>query len=151
MANLKNSYINQYAKYLADEGRKLIIKAYETANFDKNKTQNLHDSYGSAVYYNGKLIPSTKHLFTSRAVGGRYNTYSGEIEYGRQEINEFFDNYKPHTKGFELVTAAAMFYAEVLEKGTGKLRRKYRVISGIGSAMDELAAKTKGRVIDINM
>lgn len=151
MASLKKRYLDQYAKYLADEGRKLIIKAYETANFDKNKTQNLHDSYGSAVYYNGKLIPSTKYLFTSRAVGGRYNTYSGEIEYGRQEINEFFDNYKPHTKGFELVTAAAMFYAEVLEKGTGKLRRKYRVISGIGSAMDELAAKTKGRVIDINM
>lgn len=151
MGNLSDKYINAYAKQLAEEGRKLITKAFETASFDKNKTQNLHDSYGSAVYYNGKLIPNTKYLFTSRATQGRFNPYSNSLEYGRYEINEFFNKYKPHTNGFELVTAAAMFYGEILEKGTGTLKRKYRVISGIDSDMNLLASKTGGKVIDINL
>lgn len=151
MVGLSDKYINEYAKRLAENGRRLIIKAFETATFDKNKTQNLHDSYGCAVFYNGKLVPNTKYVFTSRAAQGRFNPYSGEMEYGRYEINDFFNNYKPHTDGFELVTAAAMFYGEILEKGTGRLRRKYRVISGIDGAMNELAAKTGGKVININM
>ena len=151
MGSVSDKYINEDAKRLAENGRRLLIKAFETSTFDKNKTQNLHDSYGSAVYYNGKLVPGTKFVFTSRATQGKFNSYSGELEYGRYEINEFFNNYKTHTKGFELVTAAAIFYAEILEKGTGRLRRKYRVISGIDGAMNELASKTGGTVININM
>lgn len=151
MDGLKERYIASYAKKLAEEGRKLITKAFETANFDKNKTQNLHDSYGSAVFYNGKLVPGTKYFFTSRAVGGKYNSQSGEVDYGRSEIDNFFDTYKSSFKGFELVTAAAIFYASILEKGSGRLRRKYRVISGIDSDLMDLASKTGGKIVNINM
>lgn len=148
-SNLAQKYINQYAKKLADEGRKLVIKAYETANFNKDKTQNLHDSYGCAVFYNKKLVPNTKYTFTSRAIEARYNMYTNELEHGRQEINEFFNNYKPHTDGFELVVAVAMFYGKILENGK-KLRKKYVVISGIDKDFDLLKEKVGGRVIDLN-
>lgn len=151
MSNLKDKYIKIISKQLADEGRNLVIKAFNTANFNKNKTQNLRDSYGSAVFYNGKIVPNTKFMLTSRAVGGRYNKYTDEVEYGRNEINKFFDNYKPKTNGFELVTAVAMFYASILEKGKGNLRHKYRVISGIDNYLNELAKKVGGNIVNINL
>lgn len=149
MSNIKDKYINMYAKQLADEGRKLVMKAYQTATFNKNKTQNLRDSYGCAVFYNGKMLPNTKFLFTSRAIGGKYNNYTGEVEYGRSEINHFLDNYKTHTNGFELVVAVAMFYGYILEEKKGRLREKYVVISGIDSYMDELKRKTGGTIVEI--
>lgn len=151
MSGIKDRYINMYAKQLAEEGRNLVMKAYKTATFNKNRTQNLRDSYGSAVFFKGKMFPNTKFLFTSRAVGGRYNTYTGEVEYGRTEINNYLDNYKPHTDGFELVVAVAMFYGYILEGKKGKLKDKYVVISGIDSYMDELKRRTGGNVIDINL
>lgn len=151
MANIVDRYIKAYANELSKEGRKLILKAYNTANYKKDKTQNLHDSYGCAVYYNGKYVYGTKQFLNARAKVPRFNYYTGQKEYGFDEMNKYLDNYKPSTKGFELVVVAAMFYAEILEKGKGRLRRKYRVISGIDSDMSELAAKVGGRVIDINL
>ena len=53
-------YIDDLAKKLAIKGRNLIEKAYLDADYNKNKTQNLHDSYGSAVFYNGELYPNSK-------------------------------------------------------------------------------------------
>lgn len=150
MAGLKERYIASYAKKLAEEGRKLITKAFETANFDKNKTQNLHDSYGSAVFYNGKEIPNTRRYVGRKAVVGKVDP-QGNLMLGRAEIDNFFDTYKSSFKGFELVTAAAIFYASILEKGSGRLRRKYRVISGIDSDLMDLASKTGGKIVNINM
>lgn len=150
MSSLKDRYVKQCAMKLAEEGGRLVRKAFQTAQFDKNQTQNLADSYGSAVYYNGKMVQGTMYLMTSRAVQGRYNYYRKELEYGRNEIVHYLNNYKPTSKGFELVTAAAMFYAKILEDGKG-LRRKYRVITGITADMDALAAKTGGKVVDINL
>lgn len=149
IAKAKEEYIKQYANALADEGKKLIDKAFETANFNKNKTQNLHDSYGSCVFLNGKEIQGTRRYVGRKAIQPRYRP-TGEAVWGREEIDKFFDSYRAKKKGWELVTAAAIFYAEELEKGIG-LRRKYRVISGLGSSMDSLAQKTHGKVVNINM
>lgn len=150
MYNLKNSYILKYANELAQEGEKLIKRAFETATFNKNKTQNLHDSYGSCVFFNGKEVPNTRRYVGRKAVVGKKNP-QGDLILGRAEIDNFFDSYKSHTKGFELVTAAGIFYAEILEKGKGRLRRKYRVISGLDGSIHELAARMGGKVIDINL
>lgn len=150
MAGIVDKYIKAYASELANEGKKLIDKAYADANYDKNKTQNLHDSYGSCVFYNRKEVPNTRRYVGRKAVVGKKNP-QGELILGRAEIDNFFNTYKAHTDGFELVTAAAIFYAEILEKGKGTLRRKYRVISGLGSEMDALASKIGGKVIDINL
>ena len=150
LSSIRDSYVRQYANSLALEGKRLIDRAFETANFDKHKTQNLHDSYGSCVFYNGKEVPNTRRYVGRKATVGKKNP-QGELILGRAEIDKYFDSYKPTSKGFELVTAAAIFYAEILEKGKGRLKRKYRVISGLGSEMDSLARKTGGKVININM
>lgn len=151
MIKFKDYYVKKYAAALAEEGRKLLLKAYNTANFKKDKTQNLHDSYGSAVYFNRKYVIGTKRLFSPRADKPRYNTYKGEKEYGFEEINKFLDSYIPETDGFVLLIAVAMFYGTFLEKGSGRLRRKYRVISGVSSDMDSLAKLTGGTVKSINL
>lgn len=150
MSSIVDRYVRMYANELAEEGKKLIDTAFANANFNKNKTQNLHDSYGSCVFYKRKEVPNTRRYVGRKAVVGKKNP-QGELILGRAEIDKFFDTYKPHTDGFELVTAAAIFYAEILEKGKGRLRRKYRVITGLGSQMNTLAAKVNGKVVDINL
>lgn len=149
-SDLASKYVNQYAMALANEGKKLVNKAFETANYNKNKTQNLHDSYGCAVYYGGKLVSGTKYFLNKKATVGRYNTYTNSVEHGRDEIERFFNNYKTKSDGFELVVAVAMFYGSILEKGGGNLTKKYVVISGIDKDLDALKEKVGGRIIDLN-
>lgn len=151
MSGIKDKIVTAYAEQLSDEGLKLIKKAFNTANFKKDKTQNLHDSYGCAVYYNGKYVYGTKRFLTPRATQPRYNYYTGDNEYGVNEINDFLDSYRPTSKGFVLIIAVAMFYGSILEKGGGRLKRKYRVISGVSSDIEALAKKYGGMVRDINM
>lgn len=148
-SNLAQKYVNQYAMALANEGKKLIDKAFSSADFNKNRTQNLHDSYGSCVFYNRKEVPNTRRYVGRKALVGKKNR-EGELILGRAEIDNYFDTYKTHTDGFELVTAAAIFYAEILEKKLGNLTRKYRVISGLDAGIEQLAGKTGGKVIDLN-
>lgn len=149
MSSLVDKYIKAYANYLAEEGHRLIQKAFLNADFNKNKTQNLHDSYGSCVFYNGKEVPNTRRYVGRKATVGKKNP-QGELILGRAEIDRYFDTYKSHKDGFELVTAAGIFYADILEKGKGRLKHKYRVISGLDNSINELAAKLGGKVININ-
>ena len=151
MSSLVDSYVRAYANALADEGEKALKRAFATANFKKDKTQNLHDSYGCAVYYNGRYVYGTKRVLSPRATKPKYNTYTGKEEYGREEINQYLDSYKPKSKGFELVVVAAMFYGVFLEKGSGHLRKKYRVVSGMNSYLEALAAETNGKIVNINL
>lgn len=151
MSKFKDEYIQRLADALASDGEKLIKKAYNTANFKKDKTQNLHDSYGSAVYYKGKYVPGTKRLLTPRANKSKYNYYTKDLEYGFEVINKFLDTYKPQTSGLQLIIAVAMYYGTFLEKGSGRLKRKYRVITGINSDLSQLASSIGGNVIDINL
>lgn len=129
---------------LANDGQKLIEKAFLQADFNKDKTQNLHDSYGSAVYYNGSLYPGTKRYFSKMATELKYNIYTSDWESGRTEIDKFLDTYKPATRSIQLVVAVAMFYAGILEKGDEPLRRKYKVIFMLGDDLKVLAQKIKG-------
>lgn len=151
MSRIKDAYIRKIADALASDGDRLIKKAYNTANFKKDKTQNLHDSYGSAVYYQGHYVTGTKRLFSPRANTPRHNTYSGKDEYGFEVINKYLDTYVPKSNGFVLLVAAAMFYGTFLEKGSGRLKRKYRVITGINSDMESLAKLTGGNIVEINL
>ena len=149
-SNINNYYIKRYATELAYEGKKLIDKAFATAEFNKNRTQNLHDSYGSCVFYNGKEVPNTRRYVGRKATVGKKNP-QGELILGRAEVDAYFDAYKPSSNGFELVAVAAIFYAEILEKGKGRLKHKYKVITGLGSDMDALAKRTGGKVVNINL
>ena len=122
---------------LADDGEKAIREAYEGREFT-NRTYNLHDSYGSAVYYNGTLVKSS-----IRYIGAEMA--EEDERYGRNEVNDFFSNYRPkNRKGIDLVIVAAMFYADILEEGKGKLKRKYKVIAEGEGYMKNVATHFRG-------
>ena len=138
---------------LTKEGEAAIITAYNNRGF-KNQTYNLHDSYGSAVYANGKVIKSTiRYLGAEQAKtrGERREKRDSIDMRGRDEIMDFFSQYTPKTKGIELVIAAAMYYAGFLEGGTSKAFRKIEVISGATNAMRSIASKYNGRLSDIRL
>lgn len=147
---IKSGYLNNFATKLASDGEKLIQKAYTMADYDKNKTQNLHDSYGSAVYYNRKLYPGTKRFFTKKATTSKYDPYEDEYITGRRAIENFFATYRPATDDFQLVVAVAMFYGGIIEKGLqgGQISRKYKVIMMIGDDVRELADKIGGARVE---
>lgn len=147
---LRNKYWDKFAMKLADDGERLIQKAYSMADYNKNKTQNLHDSYGSAVFFNRKLYPGTKRFFTKKATTSKYDPYEAEYITGRRAIENFFGTYRPATDDFQLVVAVAMFYGRILEKGLqgGQIARKYKVISMIGDDVRQLADKIGGARVE---
>ena len=137
MATSGGVLIKALISQLADDGEKAIREAYEGREFT-NRTYNLHDSYGSAVYYNGALVKSS-----IRYVGAEMA--EEDERYGRNEVNDFFSNYRPkNRKGIDLVIVAAMFYADILEEGKGRLKRKYKVIAEGEDYMKNLATHFRG-------
>ena len=137
MATNGGVLIKALISQLADDGEKAIREAYEGREFT-NRTYNLHDSYGSAVYHNGILVKSS-----IRYVGAEMA--EEDDRYGRNEVNEFFSNYRPkNRKGIDLVIVAAMFYADILEEGKGRLKRKYKVIAEGEDYMKNLATHFRG-------
>ena len=137
MATSGGVLIKALISQLANDGEKAILEAYEGREFT-NRTYNLHDSYGSAVYYNGTLVKSS-----IRYVGAEMA--EEDERYGRKEVNDFFSNYRPkNRKGIDLVIVAAMFYADILEEGKGRLKRKYKVIAEGEDYMKNLATHFRG-------
>ena len=137
MATSGGVLIKALISQLADDGEKAIREAYEGREFT-NRTYNLHDSYGSAVYYNGVLVKSS-----IRYVGAEMA--EEDERYGRNEVNDFFSNYRPkNRKGIDLVIVAAMFYADILEEGRGRLKRKYKVIAEGEDYMKNVATHFRG-------
>ena len=134
--------IDKFVDMLADEGGKLILQAVNSRDYT-HRTYNLHDSYGSAVYLNGKLVEKSVMLLGSKATKAK--SYKGSKLKGSEEIIKYFRSYKPKSE-LELVVVAAMPYGVVLEKGGGGLRRKYKVISGINTEVGNLAARLNAKV-----
>lgn len=160
----KNKFLRKLINELADDGARAIHFAYTSRGF-VNRSYNLHDSYGSAVFVNGSLYPETIRYVGNQMADskkarelGNYSgertwpnkygerTYTGDTIYaeGRKEVDRFFLDYQSKgasKSGVELVIVAAMFYASILEGGRGTLRRKYQVISGATNLMGSLASK----------
>ena len=148
MGRENNPYISSLISDLSDRGNSIIISAYKRANYSKNKTQNLHDSYGSAVYLDGILQRQSMRLMTASASVGRYNKYDGEIQKGADEIKKFFQRYKAINKGIELVVAVAMFYGQFLEDGTyADNGKKWKVISMAEDELEKIQREIKGSSI----
>ena len=134
--------IDKFVDMLADEGGKLILQAVNSRDYT-HRTMNLHDSYGSAVYLNGKLVEKSVMLLGSKATKAK--SYKGSKLKGSEEIMKYFRSYKPKSE-IELVVAAAMPYGVVLEKGSDGLKHKYKVISGINTEVDNLAKRLNAKV-----
>lgn len=128
-------------KSLADEGGRIIEEAYKTRGFT-NRTGNLHDSYVSAVFLNGRLQKDTIRYVGSE-MSSTYREYpnsivGGEVEAkkGREEANKFLAEYqfsKGRQGGVVLVIAATMFYSNIVES------RGYRVLSQVQWELDRIA------------
>jgi hypothetical protein len=65
-------------KFLTDEGERIIKTAYSRRNW-RNRTYNLHDSYGSAVFKNGALLRDTIRYVSSEP---KANAYRNDKELG---------------------------------------------------------------------
>jgi hypothetical protein len=118
---LKMDIINS----LAEEGQRLINLAYERKGF-QDRTGNLRDSYVSAVFYNGHLMPNTicylpvdeKDLSKSAVEFDDLATGDREYGTGREEALRFLHKWgfsKGRPGGIQLVIAAAMFYSGIVE------------------------------------
>lgn len=129
---------------LVNIGIEAMKQAFESADFKKDKTQNLHDSYGCAVYHNGLLVKNTIHTLTEQPRATQPRRLNGEDVYGREHVEDYLRSYKPRSRGFQLVVIASMPYAGILEAGKSPLHRRYRVISGIKEAMLDKAKNLGG-------
>lgn len=95
---------------LADE---LLEYAQERHEF-KNRTFNLEDSYGYAIYDDGKVVVKT--LSSPKATKSK--VINGTSYRGHSVASQFLDEYKPQN-GISLVVVAGMYYAADLEDTFG--------------------------------
>lgn len=128
--SLKKQSIDKTTDDLALIGKTLLPKAFDESTYT-NRTYNLSDSYGWAVYYNGVL---KRKGFLLNQVASEPHA-SGKD--GRQEVEDFFNSYSANSRGHELIFVAAMFYAGILESGVG-LSTKYVVISSIKDDLERI-------------
>lgn len=114
---------------LANKGEDLINKAYQQRGWE-NRTWNLHDSYVSAVFVNGRLRDDTIRFVDNGREMSRYavdvgSTGTASVDLGaiqtngREEAYEFLKGYRASGRGrqntIQLVVGAAMFYSGILE------------------------------------
>lgn len=133
---------------MAKLGYDALMYAYKRRDFN-HQTRNLHDSYGSAVYYNGQLIPSS-----IRYIGGELSRKADPKTKmtGRQTLDDFFKrSHYGRAKGeMVLVCVAAMYYTKFLEEGSHGGGYKIQVISAARDYVDQNYSKylsTKQRSI----
>ena len=82
------------------------IKYAITNHEFNNRTNNLEDSYGYAVYYNGSQI--------NKVITDKKATVLKGGKSGNEEANTFLDNYNAGD-GYTLVVVAGMYYAAYVE------------------------------------
>ena len=112
---VKKGFEQDMVAALTTLGYYAMMNAYGKHSFT-HRTRNLHDSYASAVYVNGRLIDSS-----IRYVGG---FLSREVDpttkkTGRETVNDYLRSHKFGATNNEivLVVVAAMFYTGILEGG----------------------------------
>lgn len=140
---LKQQATEQIVAQLADEGARILRQCVEERDYT-HRTYNLYDSYGYGVYVSGKL-QRYGFLGTQKATEPR--KWYGEDVRGRDEILEYLKSeHKPSNDAIELVIAAAMPYAKVLESGGGGIKHKYKVIAMSYDKLKDIAPKYGGTV-----
>lgn len=121
----KQKWRNDAIAYLVNEltnlGQEACIQAIQQRGY-QNRLGNLHDSIGSAVYVDGKLVPSSRRYAESPISSAPYKNKgkngNGEYMNGRQAIDDYWSKHQelPRSKNaVELVVIAATFYAGILE------------------------------------
>lgn len=129
-----NPFLSAFIDSLETEAKRILKECVNERTYEHD-TLNLKDSYGYGIYLNGSLV--RKGFLTASPDAEKAN----EGEYGRDEITKFLQRVYAPKPGIDLVIAAAMFYADILERGGGTLKRKYRVISMSHGKLRDLSAK----------
>lgn len=135
MNKYKNNVLNRLKTELEDRienaAREFLEKTLsKVGNGDgsyHHDTYNLYDSYGYAIFLDGKVIRSS----TTERTATEPRKWYGNEYFGNEILNEAFKNgnYKPSVStGYVVVFGALMPYGSVLERGGGNLKDKYRVI-----------------------
>ena len=141
--NLADNAERAVVNYLIKKGIEIMETAYATRGFE-NRTFNLHDSYGCAVYKDGVYVNGSIQTLHPQAV--KTKKVRGRQVKGHNEVERYLKNhYKPRAKGLTLVVMTAMPYGEILERGGGNLKRKYQVIAGANHEMRKLANELSGK------
>lgn len=115
---VKDAMIQDIVTSLASIAWKVALKAYRQHTY-KNRTYNLHDSYGSAVYLNGMLVKDSIR-YIERAFfkkeSRHYHTPVG-AETGRKALHRFLEQIvTPHKSDYiTVVIVASMWYAKMVE------------------------------------
>lgn len=153
----KGSLSDNILDMLANEGRRIVEEANRSAEA-QNRTGNMADAYGYAVYLNGKEMRRGYANATPTSSGPHkgWPKYGIPADTGRGYLDSFFETYIPPAKGYHLVTVNAAYYSRILEEGAqARPRRqvatKYRIISQMTDEMDRLAAKYRGELTTINI
>ena len=137
---VKKGFEQDMASALTTLGYYAMMHAYGQHEFT-HRTRNLHDSYASAVYFNGNLIESS-----IRYVGGALSRTIDPTtkKTGRQTVEDYLRSHRfgAANNEFVLVVIAAMYYAGILEAGdknTGSRGpgAKYVVISPAREYIDK--------------
>ena len=123
---IKDKATRAIVETLTTIGWEVAMEAYRRKTYT-NRTFNLHDSYGSAVFVDGKLIPDSIK-FIERAYATRPKRHghnlvnrSGKNKYeamtGRESLKRFFDQAWIVRKSdhITLVVAASMWYGDIVE------------------------------------
>lgn len=126
------------ANACATVGYLALRDAYKARSYT-NRTYALHDSYGCAVYLDGKLIPETiRYVERAYQKSGDSRGWRGSKDQaanpsdwatGRQALENYLKNPpRMSTKNhITMLFVAAQWYAGILEAGTDK-RKKYKVL-----------------------
>ena len=125
---IKDSLTRDLVNACATLGYKAAMDAYRNHTY-QHRTYALHDSYGSAVYLDGRLIPETiRYINRSRQIRGDVRGWRGSsdpegmrgknFDTGRKALQAYLENPPRMSKrntGITILVVAAQWYAMILE------------------------------------
>lgn len=127
---IKDAMTRDLVEACAKLAHKAALDAYRNHTY-KNRTYALHDSYGSAVYLNGRLVPETiKYVERAYQKKGKGDSRGWRgasdpegmrgknFDTGRKALQAYLANpprMSKRSKGITILVVAAQWYATILE------------------------------------
>lgn len=125
---IKDALTRDLVNACATLGYKAAMDAYRNHTY-QHRTYALHDSYGSAVYLNGRLVPETiRYVNRARQKKGDIRGWRGSsdpegmrgknFDTGRKALQAYLENpprMSKRSKGITILVVAAQWYAMILE------------------------------------
>ena len=125
---IKDALTRDLVNACATLGYKAAMDAYRNHTY-QHRTYALHDSYGSAVYLDGRLVPETiRYVNRARQKKGDIHGWRGasdpegtrgkNFDTGRKALQAYLENpprMSRRKKGITILVVAAQWYAMILE------------------------------------